>query len=196
MLMKHQTRARLSIALAILLCGMGLPDWTGFTTTPVVSPQRSFDVTAEPPRDDEPKVEKLEVKIAEETFKLELALTPAQREKGLSGRKEIDADGGMLFAYREIDFRRFWMADCLVELDLMFVDARGRITAIHHSMKVEPPRAEDEPLEEYWARLPRYPSREMVPFALEFKAGTIRRLRLRMGDEVEFDRAALRARAS
>jgi uncharacterized protein len=55
----------------------------------------------------------------------ELALTPAQRGRGLMFRKRAPADG-MLFVFRTATSGGFWMKNTLVPLKIVFFDSSGR----------------------------------------------------------------------
>jgi uncharacterized membrane protein (UPF0127 family) len=129
---------------------------------------------------------KEEVVVAGEVFKLEVAADEEARTRGLMGRKEIDEHGGMLFLFKDLRWRFFWMKNCLVDIDLVYLDERGRIVRLH-KMKTEPPRADDEPEWAYERRLKRYTSRRPAQFALELKAGSIDRLKLKLGQTIELD---------
>ncbi len=135
-----------------------------------------------------------QVVIAGETFRLELAVTEKSRARGLGGRMTIDADGGMLFVFRHARQRTFWMQDCLVDIDVMFLDDRGRITAVHR-MKKQPPRADDESAAAYEYRLKRYPSRRPSRFAIELQPGSIDRLRIKPGQTIKLDLPRLKKKA-
>ncbi len=132
--------------------------------------------------------------IAGELFHLEMASDDAMRTKGLMGRTEIASDGGMLFVFPTSQVRRFWMGYCLVDIDIMFLDPNGRVTAIH-TMKTEDPRKEDESESDYSARLPGYPSVYATHFAIELRAGSIKRLGVEVDDKIELDLARLKAMA-
>lgn len=60
----------------------------------------------------------------------ELALTPRERERGLGGRDHLDPDHGMLFVYEFDMDHQFWMKDCVIGLDIAFIDSRGRIANV------------------------------------------------------------------
>jgi uncharacterized membrane protein (UPF0127 family) len=64
------------------------------------------------------------------TVQVELADTDAKRERGLMFRKELPDGQGMLFLFDEEGEHTFWMKDTLIPLDLIFVDASGRVTGI------------------------------------------------------------------
>ena len=139
-----------------------------------------------PPPPDEEKIEKEEVKIAEQTFKLEVANDDAERAQGLMGRKKIDDDGGMLFVYKRAGQRSFWMKNCIIDIDLIFLDPKGKIVALHE-MQPDPPQRPAETDWEYDNRLKRYPSRFSAQYGIELKAGTIKKLKLERGQTIELD---------
>lgn len=181
------------VALAALLaagCGVTLgafgrpagPPPAGATPPPPSSP--SAPVT------DADGVTRVAVTIAGERFRLELAADPASRTRGLMGRETISPDGGMLFVFPSPDYRGFWMANCLVEIDIAFLDVNGAIVAVHE-MTPEPPRRPDEPLFAYERRLPLYRSFRPAQYAIELAKGSIERLGLKPGMKIALDRRLL-----
>ena len=133
----------------------------------------------------------LEVTVAGKRFTCRVALDDASRERGLGGATVIGPDEGMLFAFPSPEERTFWMRDCLIDLDIAFIDAKGFVTAVH-TMPKEPLRAEGESESAYLARLRRYPSCAPAQFALEVAPGTFGALGIRRGSRIEFDAAALK----
>lgn len=133
------------------------------------------------------------VTIAGQEFRLELAADPYTRHRGLSGRREIPRDGGMLFAFRRPEPLEFVMRDCPIPIDIAFLDAGGRVLAVH-AMRVEPPRAAGEGALAYEDRLTRYASGVPAQFAIETAGGRLAELGLAPGARVEFDRAAVLTR--
>jgi len=126
------------------------------------------------------------ITIRAESFELELAADEPSRTRGLMGRTEINPTGGMLFIFDDDADRSFWMANCVIDIDIAFVNSHGVVTA-SHEMKAERPRGEDEPLMQYEARLASYASRRPAQFAIELKAGSIRRLGLKAGQQIKAD---------
>ena len=135
-----------------------------------------------------------QVIIAGELFHLDVASDDSTRTKGLMGRTEIASDGGMLFIFATAQVRSFWMGYCLVDIDVMFLDSKGRITATH-TMKVEDPRRENESELYYSVRLADYPSVYAARFAIDLRAGSIERLGVNVDDKIELDQARLKAMA-
>jgi hypothetical protein len=134
------------------------------------------------------------VPLGGETFTLELALDPATRQRGLSGRGAIPRHEGMLFVLPTPRSFAMVMRDCPDPIDVAFLDADGRIVGLHE-MAVEPPRAPGESARAYEARLPIYPSSRPVQFAIETAGGRLRELGLAPGTRVDIDTKALIARA-
>jgi len=139
-----------------------------------------------------PPTEKLV--IGGEKFKLEVAADRKARTKGLMGRQRIDDHGGMLFVFRTARKRSFWMKECLIDMDLIFLDGRGRIIRLH-AMKKEPPRQENESIFAYERRLKDYSSDRPMQFAIELRAGSIDRLKLETGRTIPLDLRRLRKMA-
>jgi uncharacterized protein len=123
-------------------------------------------------------------------YELELAADPATREHGLMGRSEIDATGGMLFVFPDEAPRQFWMRDCRVDIDIAFLDGRGRIVATHQ-MKSEPLQQTGESDEQYLARLRGYSSFLPARFAIELRAGSLTARGLSVGASVDVAGIAL-----
>jgi uncharacterized protein len=65
-------------------------------------------------------------------FKVELAVTPAARSRGLMHRPELAADAGMLFIFPRREQLSFWMKNTLIPLDMIFLTGDGRIVHVHH----------------------------------------------------------------
>ncbi|MDY6805581.1 MAG: DUF192 domain-containing protein [Cyanobacteriota bacterium] len=59
--------------------------------------------------------------IEGETIKLEVAETPQQQAMGLMYRTSLADDRGMLFSFNPPRPVRFWMKNCLISLDMIFL---------------------------------------------------------------------------
>lgn len=127
-----------------------------------------------------------ELQIGSERFLLELAADEETRSLGLGGRESIDANGGMIFVFSRPAVRSFFMRDCVIPIDIAFLDGAGRITATY-TMTPEAPQAESETDFAYEQRLKRYSSRYRAKYAVELRAGTIERLGLRPADRLALD---------
>jgi uncharacterized membrane protein (UPF0127 family) len=61
---------------------------------------------------------------------LEVAATPAARERGLMGRTRVAPGTGMAFLFPADTATGFWMKGTLVPLSIAFVAADGRVVAV------------------------------------------------------------------
>mgnify|MGYP000085342270 CR=1 FL=1 len=69
-----------------------------------------------------PQPERHFVAYRGDTLWVEVAATPAERARGLSGRPNLAPDSGMLFVFEETRVVRFWMRDTRFPLSIAFLD--------------------------------------------------------------------------
>lgn len=125
--------------------------------------------------------------------RVELALTPPARTRGLMERDQLAADAGMIFVFPHEEILSFWMKHTRVALDLIYVNDRAEIVSMH-TMRVEPPQRENESESAYERRLRNYSSEKPASIAIELQAGLAAILQLRPGDRLQLDVEALKAR--
>jgi len=127
-------------------------------------------------------------KLGDQWFTLETALTEDKQARGLGGRESIADDGGMIFVFDNDRERSFWMLDCLVDIDIAYIDRAGFIVSTY-TMKAQPPRAPGESDSAYRGRIPSkaYPSNGMARFVIELRAGRINELGLKRGQNLDLD---------
>jgi uncharacterized membrane protein (UPF0127 family) len=70
-------------------------------------------------------------RVGTASIELELALTNAQRTKGLMHRTSLPKNRGMLFVFAQPEPRSFWMKNTQIPLDIAYLDSSGRIVEIH-----------------------------------------------------------------
>jgi len=105
-------------------------------------------------------------------FSVEVATTPGQMEQGLMFRRSLAPEAGMVFDFKTPSMATMWMKNTLIPLDMLFVDAQGRIVNIHE-------RAVPQSLDTISAAAP-------VRGVVELNGGTTARLGIRPGDRVLF----------
>ena len=71
------------------------------------------------------------LKVGGHLITAQLALTPAQQQKGLMFRRAMRQDEGMLFVFPEAAVRCFWMMNTELPLTLAFIDPDGSIVGLH-----------------------------------------------------------------
>jgi uncharacterized membrane protein (UPF0127 family) len=107
-------------------------------------------------------------------FSLEVAADDVSRQRGYMGREKIGPREGMIFVFDADDLHSFWMKDCKVALDIVWLDANGRV--VWEALNRAPcPATGDCP-----SIVPLAPARYVV----EFAAGTATAESLKPGDAV------------
>ncbi len=104
----------------------------------------------------------------------EVADEPELRRIGLMHRKSLPPNGGMLLVFPPSEKQGIWMKDCLMALDLLWLDAEGKVLALKESAA---PCVQD-PCESY---APEVSAR----YVLEVASGTSSREGLRPGTRLQ-----------
>jgi len=65
-------------------------------------------------------------------FRLEIAADDPARQRGYMFREHVAADEGMLFIFDEPGQHPFWMKNCKVNLDIIWLDEARRVVEIAH----------------------------------------------------------------
>ncbi len=104
---------------------------------------------------------------------LELADDPAEQELGLSNRKSMPQNTGMLFAFPAPSIPGIWMKDMHFALDLVWIDEGRKIVQIDANVSPDT-----------YPRIFR-PS-GLVKYVLEVNAGVARDLGLYVGQSLDF----------
>lgn len=143
------------------------------------------------------------VSLGGRDFTLELAVDDPTRFRGLGGRESLPEYGGMLFVFPEPRVQRFLMRDCVIDLDIIFLDSDGRIVAMHHMPAEEPIRPDETRTREvapgrqvmgtYEERLKTFSSRFNARYVIEIRGGMLESLDLQTGQQVDLDTEKLQA---
>ena len=133
-----------------------------------------------------------QVTIKDRQFALEIAADTATIQRGLMFRETIPDGTGMLFIFPDAQLRGFWMKNCLSDIDIIFLDGGGRVTATHR-MKTQPPKRADETEPQYELRMTNYSSVYPAQFAIELPPGSLDQLNVRVEDKIELNLDRLKA---
>lgn len=111
------------------------------------------------------------------TIKADVVDSPATRETGLMCRTELPKDYGMLFVFpAEMDLG-FWMKNTLVCLDLVWIGADKRVTAVAPRLKASTVDTPEDKIARAGGR---------GQYVLELPAGEAKRHGLKAGDALDF----------
>ena len=113
------------------------------------------------------------IKITGQILKVELALTQDEQEKGLSGRKDIKEDEGMLFIFKKSSIHNFWMKEMNFPIDIIWIDENFQVIYIEKNTNPES-----------------YPEsfgiNQNSKYVLEVKANFSDKNNLKVGEKVKF----------
>ena len=130
--------------------------------------------------------------IAGAPFHLTVSSSDPTRQRGLGAVADIPKDGGMVFVFPDSAMRGFWMKDCITDMDIIYLDPMGFVTAIY-TMTKQPLRGADESQTTYEGRLKRYSSVTPAQYAIELRAGRANELKIKTSQKLPIDAAALKA---
>ena len=116
--------------------------------------------------------EEKKIKVADSFVFVEIANTDSEREKGLSNRKHLKENKGMLFIFDEPDRYGFWMKDTLIPLDILWIN-NGEVVHIEENVRPESfPNV--------------YRPDELATKVLEVNAGWVSKNKVLIGSKVEY----------
>lgn len=116
---------------------------------------------------------KSSAKLGDLELTVELAQTPKQWEKGLSGRTDLGILDGMIFVFPQYHVPIFWMKDMQFPIDIIWI-AGDKVVDITPNAKVE---TSDQ--------LPTYSPRVPVNKVLETRAGWAEENKIKIGTTLE-----------
>lgn len=115
-----------------------------------------------------------EVTLNGKTLNLEIARTPAAIVQGLSGRKAMAKDEGMLFVMPNVENQNFWMKDMKFALDIVFL-REGRVVDI---ATLQRPSLTD---------IPSHQSVTEADMVLELNEGMVKEYKLEIGTKTDLN---------
>jgi len=121
------------------------------------------------------------VVVKGQRFLAEVAQTQKEQARGLMYRQTLAKDRCMFFLYTEDGYHGIWMKDCLIRLDVVWVQSNGTVTELVENVEPCPMASRHYP------DCPSYGGTALSRHFVEFPAGTIRRLGLKVGDQIGWD---------
>lgn len=109
---------------------------------------------------------KINIRIANKKYKVQVAETDEEKQKGLQGVTSLPEDEGMLFVFEEPDEISFWMKDTKIPLDVIFIDEDLQVISVQQGI----PENEE------------FMTENNVNFVLEVNQNS----GIKVGDELEF----------
>lgn len=107
-------------------------------------------------------------------IKAEVALSPKDQEKGLSGRNGLKEDEGMLFVFNDPGKYDFWMKDMKFPIDIIWISEDKKIIDITKNILPESYPAVFKPA-------------SSARYVLEVNAGFSDTSEIKIGDYAEFE---------
>ncbi len=119
------------------------------------------------------------VVFKQSSFMAEVASTDQERAKGLMYRQSLAKDRCMFFIYADDADHAIWMKNCLISLDVAWVDKDGKVVETAENVPpCSPMRGDDCPT--YGGTVP---ARHFI----EFPVGTFKRLGLKKGEHLGWE---------
>ena len=112
------------------------------------------------------------------TIHAEIADTPLKRSVGLMYRDQLKKDHGMLFFFSEPQAWSFWMKNTKISLDLIWLDAKKRVTHIERNVPIC--TKTDESCPQY------RPNSDDAMYVLEVTGGTVDGYKIEKGSKLQF----------
>ncbi len=115
------------------------------------------------------------VKLGDINFHLEVSDTEELRTRGLMYRESMKEDHGMIFVFPWEQKLSFWMKNTTIALDIVFVNASGKVVSINHMVPLDTRSI---------------PSVSPARWAVEINEGMALRAGLKVGDQIDVPKAA------
>lgn len=105
---------------------------------------------------------------------VEQALTPRQQTKGLSIKKTLSENHGMVFVYNHDDYLSFWMKGMNFPIDIIWLDNQCRVVHIEENLPPCPLTGD----------CPTYTPTQRARYVLETIAGFTKRYQVEQGKTI------------
>ena len=139
-------------------------------TVVLCHPQYAQHTVAAPPPVE--KLERCAIEVGTAQFRVEIARTPAERQRGLMHRDFLAPNTGMLFLFSSPQLVSFWMKNTSLPLTIGYFDQEGILIEIHD---LEP------------FSLQAVPSSRPVRYALELERGSFDTHKIAIGSRLRIN---------
>lgn len=120
--------------------------------------------------------DKTTAKIHNTTYKLILAKTNEEKQKGLSGRNSLAKDSGMLFVFGKKEPYAFWMRDMKFPIDIIWIDGNKIVDYVENAPAASSGQSP--------SNLTVYKPEAPADYVLEVNANEISKNKIKRGDTV------------
>ena len=106
---------------------------------------------------------------------VEIAKSDEERSKGLSGREDLDRNGGMIFVFNKDSKPTFWMKDTKIALDIIWIND-DKVVGIEKNVQPEIGKPDSE--------MKRYTAPSSIDYVLEVDGGFSDRNSIELGQTI------------
>ena len=106
-------------------------------------------------------------------FNVEVVRKKIERERGLMFRKSLNLNRGMLFIFTNESKVNMWMKNTLISLDIIFISKNYKIVDIIKNTKAMSKDILTSSIE--------------AKYALEINAGLVKKLNIKIGNDINFE---------
>ncbi|MGA2136392.1 MAG: DUF192 domain-containing protein [Bryobacteraceae bacterium] len=110
-------------------------------------------------------------------IRAEVEVTQVDMRKGMMFRDSLPQGHGMLFIHDEPGLYPYWMFQCRIPLDMLWMDPQHKIVEIS---------ADTPPCRDAAEKCPNYGGHEQAQYVLELGGGEAKRLGLKVGQTLDF----------
>ena len=118
------------------------------------------------------------IKIGEKIITVEIADTNPKRALGLMNRQSLEKDHGMLFVFADENYRRFWMKETYIPLDIAYFSREKALLEVHKAVPVKSGMQ---------INIPEYSSKKRAMYVLEMNQGWFERNGIKPGARFSFE---------
>lgn len=116
-----------------------------------------------------------QISINNHLINIEIVKNDTDRQKGLSGRKSLAQNSGMLFVFPNKGYHYFWMKEMQIPLDFIWIDG-DKVVDLTENVS---------PLRKNSVNPSTFTSGYPTDKILEVNAGTVKKLNIKIGDTVK-----------